>query len=120
MDALKCIIKSSPKVPTHRPDHIHGHGSAYQITFQHIQLAMSRRMPLRELATTEVQILSRPPLASPFETSLMSVESRIIDGCLYLRVQQWITFHDFFHAQTAEMCQSVLTSTGMSATRTLR
>lgn len=101
-DALTCITFPHPDDLARRPHHIYGRCSSYNITFQHVQLVMAGRLPLRQLEGLEVHEISATPLRPSLTTTLLSVEARIIEGQLYLRVQQWVTFHssELSHAES--------------------
>lgn len=92
-DAWTCITFPNPDDLVKRPHHIHGRFSAYNIAFQHIHLVMAGRLPLRQLKGLELQELSITPLRPSLTTTLLFVEARVVEGQLYLRVQQWVTFH---------------------------
>jgi len=70
----------------------------YQLAFQHVQLAMARHrlgaaygIPLSTLAVTEVYRSEKPRT-----TSLLCIQPKVVQGELYMRVQQCIKFD---HAQ---------------------
>lgn len=91
---LPCIKPPSARDVPAQSFETYGGISHYRLTFPHVQLVMARHrngpncgISMSSLSITEVHIQKQYKV-----WTLLSVEPRIIDNELFLRVQQWIIF----------------------------